>query len=112
MEAELVYAMDTLGYAKRLRERGIPQDEAEAHAEAVRDFVMVELVTKTDLQTAISLVEAKIDAQTLTLTVAAEQGGGDLRVVEDIVGSRDQDRPVLDFKRSVQLNKGAGPVTS
>ncbi len=107
-----MYAMDTLGYAKRLRERGIPQDEAEAHAEAVRDFVMVELVTKTDLQTAISLVEAKIDAQTLTLTVAAEQGGGDLRVVEDIVGSRDQDRPVLDFKRSVQLNKGAGPVTS
>jgi hypothetical protein len=104
--------MDTLDYAKRLRERGIPQDEAEAHAEAVRDFVMVELVTKTDLQTAISLVEAKIDAQTLTLTVAAEQGGGDLRVVEDIVGSRDQDRPVLDFKRSVQLNKGAGPVTS
>jgi hypothetical protein len=41
--------MDTLGYAKRLRDAGISQQHAEAHAEAARDFVMAELVTKTDL---------------------------------------------------------------
>jgi hypothetical protein len=69
----MVYAMDTLGYAKRLRDAGIPQQQAEAHAEAARDFVMAELVTKSDLQSAVQLLEAKIDAkteaQTLRLTV-------------------------------------------
>src|SRR5262249_36329344 len=64
----MAYAMDTLGYAKRLRDAGLSQQQAEAHAEAARDFVMAELVTKTDLQTAVQLLEAKIDAQTLRLT--------------------------------------------
>jgi hypothetical protein len=45
----MVYTFDSLGYAKRLRERGVPDDQAEAHAEAARDFIMAELVTKTDL---------------------------------------------------------------
>ena len=58
----MVYAMDTLGYAKRLRDAGVPQQQAEAHAEAARDFVMGELVTKTDLQSATHLLEVKIGA--------------------------------------------------
>lgn len=33
-------AFDTLGYAKKLRDRGVPQDQAEAHAEAAREFIM------------------------------------------------------------------------
>jgi hypothetical protein len=45
----MVYTFDSLGYAKRLGERGVPDDQAEAHAEAARDFIMAELVTKTDL---------------------------------------------------------------
>jgi len=45
----MVYTFDSLGYARRLRERGVPQDQAEAHAEAARDFIMTELATKTDL---------------------------------------------------------------
>jgi hypothetical protein len=45
----MVYAFDTLGYAKRLRDAGISTEQAEAHAEAARDFVMAELVTKPDL---------------------------------------------------------------
>ena len=45
----MVYAFDTLGYAKRLRDAGISQGQAEAHAEAAREFVMGELVTKADL---------------------------------------------------------------
>ncbi|NVO16543.1 MAG: hypothetical protein HXX10_21150 [Rhodoplanes sp.] len=48
----MVYAFDTLGYSKRLRDGGIPPNQAEAHAEAARDFIMVELVTKTDLNVA------------------------------------------------------------
>ena len=42
--------MDTLAYAKRLRDAGIPAEQAEAHAEAAREFIMAELVTKADLQ--------------------------------------------------------------
>jgi hypothetical protein len=46
----MVYASDTLGYARRLREAGVPDDHAEAHAEAAREFVMDELVTRYDLE--------------------------------------------------------------
>lgn len=45
----MVFAFDTLGYAKKLRSAGIPQDQAEAHAEAAQEFVMAELVTRHDL---------------------------------------------------------------
>jgi hypothetical protein len=72
----LVYAFDTLGYAKRLRDSGIPQPQAEAHAEAARDFVMAELVTKTDLQNQsahfdakLANLEIKLDTLSLRLTV-------------------------------------------
>jgi hypothetical protein len=58
----MVYTFDSLGYAKRLRDRGLPQDQAEAHAEAARDFIMAELVTKQDLALA-------LETQTLRLTV-------------------------------------------
>lgn len=58
----MAIAFDTLGYAKRLREAGIETPQAEAHAEAARDFIMAELVTKTDLASA-------LEAQTLRLTV-------------------------------------------
>jgi hypothetical protein len=50
----MIFALDTLGYAKRLRD--------EAHAEAARDFIMTELVTKLDL-------EAALDRVTLRMTV-------------------------------------------
>ena len=83
----MVFAFDTLGYAKKLRDAGVAADQAEAHAEAARDFVMHELVTRYDLQavkddlqtvrrelqTAIDTsrreLEAKIDTLSLRLTV-------------------------------------------
>jgi hypothetical protein len=58
----MAYAFDTLGYAKRLRDAGISMPEAEAHAEAAREFIMVELVTKSDLASV-------LEHQTLRLTV-------------------------------------------
>jgi hypothetical protein len=45
-----------------IRDRGVPSDQAEAHAEAARDFIMSELVTKIDL-------EAALDRVTLRMTV-------------------------------------------
>jgi hypothetical protein len=83
----VVWAFDTLGYAKRLRDGGVPNPQAEAHAEVAREFIMIELVTKQDLQAGIeplrgaikaleakidtveARLEAKIDTQTLRLTV-------------------------------------------
>jgi hypothetical protein len=68
-EARLVYAFDTLGYSKRLRDAGVPQFQAEAHAEAAGEFVMAELVTKTDIQTLTTHFDAKLDNLSLRLTI-------------------------------------------
>jgi hypothetical protein len=45
----MAFAFDTLSYSRFLRERGVSQEHAEAHAEAARQFIMAELVTKQDL---------------------------------------------------------------
>ena len=67
------YTFDSLGYAKRLRDRGVPQDQAEAHAEAARDLIMAELVTKADLlatkQELQTELRSSIETLTLRLTV-------------------------------------------
>src|SRR4051794_7501350 len=90
-EMTVVWAFDTLGYAKRLRDGGVPNPQAEAHADAAREFIMTELVTRQSLQeelnagidplraavealqvkidTVEARLEAKIDTQTLRLTV-------------------------------------------
>jgi hypothetical protein len=59
---EMAFTFDSLSYAKHLRDNGVPQDQAEAHAEAAKIFIMNELVTKEDLRIALEL-------QTLRLTV-------------------------------------------
>ena len=58
----MVFALDTLSFARHLREHGVPQEQADAHAEAARLFIMTEIVTKQDLTLALEL-------QTLQLTV-------------------------------------------
>ena len=45
----MAFAFDSLGYAKKLRDAGVPQEQAEAHAETAREFIMVELATRQDL---------------------------------------------------------------
>jgi hypothetical protein len=66
----MVYAFDTLGYAKRLREGGVSGEQAEAHAEAARDFIMAELFTKTDslgMRKDIEVVHLGLDGRLTTL---------------------------------------------
>jgi hypothetical protein len=43
--------------------------QAEAHAEAARDFIMGQLVTQQDLQAAVALLDNKLDTLSLRLTV-------------------------------------------
>ncbi|HEY2538783.1 MAG TPA: hypothetical protein VGI28_04700 [Stellaceae bacterium] len=58
----MAFTFDSLAFARHLRANGIPQDQAEAHADAARMFIMNELVTKEDLRTA-------LETQTLRLSV-------------------------------------------
>ena len=68
----MAYAFDTLGYAKRLRDGGVPDPQAEGHAEAAREFIMIELVTKQDLQVAINSLEARLGGRIDALQAAME----------------------------------------
>ena len=40
---------DTLSYARRLRQAGVPEAQAEAMADATRELVMQDVATKTDI---------------------------------------------------------------
>ena len=76
----MAYAFDTLGYAKRLREAGVANDHAEAHAEAAREFIMTELVTKGDLLAVrTDLLAVRADLQnamdTMALRLTVRLGG-------------------------------------
>lgn len=69
----MVFTFDSFAYAKHLREHGVPQEQAEAHAEAARTFIMNELMTKEDFRAGIDElrrdIEAKIENLSLRLTV-------------------------------------------
>ena len=65
----MAFAFDSLGYARKLRDAGIPQDQAEAHAEAAREFIMTEVATRNDLEVLRRELENKLDTLTLRLTV-------------------------------------------
>ena len=56
--ATTVPAFDTLSYARRFKEAGVDEAQAEAHAEAVRDAVTEGVATKADIVP----LDAKIDA--------------------------------------------------
>jgi hypothetical protein len=45
----------------------VPQDQAEAHAEAARDFIMAELVTKSDLRTELLAVKQELQSSIAAL---------------------------------------------
>jgi len=65
----MAFAFDSLGYAKKLRDAEVAQDQAEAHAEAAREFVMAELATRNDLEVLHRQFDAKLDNLGLRLTV-------------------------------------------
>jgi hypothetical protein len=71
---------DTLSYARRLRQAGVPEQQAEAMADATRELVVQDVATKADLAALEQRLRADItgleqrlkvdmDAQSLRLTV-------------------------------------------
>lgn len=57
----MAFAFDTLGYATHLEREGVPRQQAEAHAVAAREFIMAELVTKSDLDSRLSAIQLDLD---------------------------------------------------
>jgi len=58
----MALVFDSLGYSRKLREAGLNTQITEAAADAARDYIMLDLVTKSELREA-------LDTQTLRLTV-------------------------------------------
>ena len=46
----MAVALDTLAYSRRLRQAGVPEEQAEVHAEALAAVVTETLATKQDLR--------------------------------------------------------------
>jgi hypothetical protein len=54
-------AFDTLSYAKKLQESGVPPRQAEAHAEALKELAEDNLATKRDLKDLEMVLRHEID---------------------------------------------------
>lgn len=66
----MAFAFDTLGYSKHLQGAGVSAQQADAHAEAARDFIMTELVTKADLALALENVKSSLTVRLGSIMVA------------------------------------------
>ncbi len=53
-------AIDTPRYARRLKDAGVPAEQAEAMAEAISSELVDQLATKADLETAVARLEGSI----------------------------------------------------
>ncbi|HEY1300439.1 MAG TPA: hypothetical protein VGF07_08075 [Stellaceae bacterium] len=65
----MAFTFDSLAYAKHLRDHGVSQNEAEAHAEAARTFIMNELITKEDLRTGLDELRRDLDGKIENLSL-------------------------------------------
>lgn len=75
----MVFAFDTLGYSKRLRDAGIPDGHADAHAEAAREFIMTELALRSDVVALRSDLSSLRDVVALKDTVALKSDLADVK---------------------------------
>lgn len=55
--------IDTLAYARRLKSAGVDPEQAEAHADAIRDAVTEGAATKADLQAGLAATEGRLKAE-------------------------------------------------
>jgi hypothetical protein len=63
---------DTLSYARRLRQAGVPEAQAEAMADATRELVVQDVATKTDLAALEQRLKADLVALEQRLIAAME----------------------------------------
>ena len=66
-----VPGFDTLAYARRLKEAGVDEAQAEAHAEAVRDAITEGVATKADIARVEDKMATKADLYRALLALGA-----------------------------------------
>ncbi len=76
-------SIDTLGYVKRLEAAGFKREQAEAHAEALRDELVPQLATTADverlgdrIETAIAKMEGALWKHTVGVLLGVLAVGG------------------------------------
>ena len=65
---------DTLSYARRLKEAGVDERQAEAHAEAVRDAMTQGAASKVDLDKGLAALKVDIDKGLAALKADMDKG--------------------------------------
>jgi hypothetical protein len=60
----MAIVFDSLGYSRKLRDAGLEPNIAEAAADAAREYIMMELVSKTDLQLALDNLALRLTVRT------------------------------------------------
>ena len=101
----MAFAFDTLGYSKRLRDAGVAEEQAEAQAEAARDFIMTELVTKPDLLAVKS--DLRLDLNALSADLKS-----DLRAFKaDLLANRNELQASID-KSALQVTVRFGGIVA
>ncbi|PYE88905.1 coiled-coil domain-containing protein [Phyllobacterium leguminum] len=75
----MAIVFDTLGYSTRLRKDGFTQEQADALSFAARDYIMPELVTKSDLQAATAALQGDLQTATSTLRGELQAATSELR---------------------------------
>ena len=101
----MAVAFDTLTYARRLREVGVPQEQAEAHAEALAAAVTETLATKDDLR------ELATKQDLRELAVATKQDLAETRQdlaalrqeLRELASATKQDMRELELRLTVRL---------
>ena len=60
----MAIVFDSLGYSRKLRDAGLEPNIAEAAADAAREYIMMELVSRTDLQLALDNLALRLTVRT------------------------------------------------
>lgn len=87
--ANVVAPFDTLSYARRLPEAGVPTQESEAHADAARQFIMAERVTRSDME----IVRQQFASGRTELAVPREEASANNRELRENIVTTQRELP-------------------
>jgi hypothetical protein len=78
----MTMAFDSLKFAHRLEQTGVPREQAEAHAELARDMIIADLATKGDIALVRSDLTVAVKDLRSDLTVAVKELQSEMKLVE------------------------------
>lgn len=107
---------DTLSYARRLRQAGVPEQQAEAMADATRELVVQDVATKSDLAEVRSEIAAvRTDLTLFEQRLRAEISGvrGDLTAFDQrLTASMDTLSLRITVRMGIMLAAGFSLMTA